>query len=322
MQKDFEKIRPYLANDAQIAYARLARLEEGSGRGQRIVDVANGSGLNFTVTPDRGMNIVECFFKGIPIAFRTPCSHRAVSGNWLKDWTGGLMTTCGLRNVGSPSGNQGIHGAISSESAEQLGCFSQNGEVKISGVLREGAIFDSNFVLERTIKTAYGSNKIEISDKVTNYGEKTDFTEILYHCNLGYPFISEDIEFEIVKTEITPRNEEAKEGLSDWNKYPAPLENFSEHCFRHEIPADENNFAAIKVINKKLGIALTIKYDVTTLPFAVEWKKPSKNAYVLGLEPTNSSLGGCEFDKANGFGKFLEPNESISYNIIIEFEEI
>ena len=42
------------------------------------------------MTPDRGMNLVECAYRGIPIAFRTPCGHRGVTGNWLKDWTGGM----------------------------------------------------------------------------------------------------------------------------------------------------------------------------------------------------------------------------------------
>ena len=44
--------RKYLANDDQLCYARQGELTEGTGRGQRIVDVFNGTGLAFTVTPD------------------------------------------------------------------------------------------------------------------------------------------------------------------------------------------------------------------------------------------------------------------------------
>ena len=32
---EFEKVRQYLASAAQLCYARLSRLEEGSGHGQR-----------------------------------------------------------------------------------------------------------------------------------------------------------------------------------------------------------------------------------------------------------------------------------------------
>ena len=56
----YAKAKTYLANPDQLCYARLSRLEEGSARGQRVIDVFNGTGLAFTVTPDRGMNLEEC----------------------------------------------------------------------------------------------------------------------------------------------------------------------------------------------------------------------------------------------------------------------
>ena len=46
----------FLADMDQVAYVRSAELTEGDGRGCRIIDVFNGSGLAFTVAPDRGMN--------------------------------------------------------------------------------------------------------------------------------------------------------------------------------------------------------------------------------------------------------------------------
>ena len=39
----YEQAKSYLANPVQLCYARLARLEEGSARGQRIIDVFNGT---------------------------------------------------------------------------------------------------------------------------------------------------------------------------------------------------------------------------------------------------------------------------------------
>jgi len=59
-----EELRKYSANSAQLANCRLSSLEDGNGRGMRIIDVNNGSGLSFTVVPDRGMDIVETSFKG------------------------------------------------------------------------------------------------------------------------------------------------------------------------------------------------------------------------------------------------------------------
>ena len=322
MNSEFEAVRQYLNNDDHLCRARLSRLEEGSGRGQRVVDVTNGSGLAFTITPDRGMNIVECSFAGIPVAFWAPGGHRGVSGNWSRDWSAGLFTTCGLQNAGNPSGGQGLHGSISSESAEQLSIRCRGGEAEISGLLREAAVFSANLTLDRKIKTAYGKNVIEVEDTVTNCGESTTFTEILYHCNLGYPLVSPDLEFVCADHEIIPRDDAAGRDLANWNVYPEPLENFHEYCYRHIIPATSGTWANMALVNRKIGIKLTIEYDTAGLPHLVQWKKPSRNNYVLGIEPGNVSLAGCEFDRENNFGKFLAPGEQSSYRFRLIFEKI
>ena len=65
---DKNYLRERMGSMRQLAGIRRAELEDGKGRGMRILDVTNGSGLAFTVYPDRGMDIGETTFKGIPIA--------------------------------------------------------------------------------------------------------------------------------------------------------------------------------------------------------------------------------------------------------------
>lgn len=322
MANKLQNVLPYLANTDQVCYARLDEIGEGTARGQRIISVFNGSGLQFTITPDRGMNLVDCSFRGIPMVFRTPGGYRGLTGDWLNDWAGGLMTTCGLRNVGSPSGTQGLHGQISAQSAEQLSIVTDDGDIRISGRLKEACIGGCNLELFRVISTAYGCNEIMVEDTVTNHGEKPEFTEILYHCNLGYPLVSPALKFELPEHDVDPRDDAAKAALVEWDQFPAPLEDFGEYCYRHTIPADENGWADMRIVNDEIGTALTISYDTATLPRIVEWKKPSKNCYVLGLEPTNGSLNGCVYDSENGFGKMLAPGESIRYRFKIRFESV
>ena len=50
----------------QLAFVRRAVLEDGKGRNMRVVEISNGSGLRFSVYPDRGMDIGEASFKGVP----------------------------------------------------------------------------------------------------------------------------------------------------------------------------------------------------------------------------------------------------------------
>jgi len=113
--------RDYLANPEQISYARPSVLSDGDGAGQRIIDVFNGAGLACTITPDRALNIVECSYRGIPLVYRTPGGHHRPRGVFQQDWSAGLLTTCGLRNIGVASGDEPQHGRISQIAASEVG---------------------------------------------------------------------------------------------------------------------------------------------------------------------------------------------------------
>ena len=320
--ENFAEGLKYIGNLDQLCYARCDVLEEGSGRGQRVVDVCNGTGLAFTVTPDRCMNLVECTFNGVPLVFRTPGGHRHCSGDWLRDWAGGLVTTCGLRNAGSPSGDEGLHGRISSCPAENL-CVKRdaNGNIEISGTMREGALFSENLHLDRTIRTAYGDNRIVIDDVVTNWGQEPEYIEILYHCNFGWPFVSPALQFVAPEHKVEPRDDWAASALDEWNKLPEPIDGFREMCYRHYLPADEKSgLASMKLVNQKVGVAVTISYDVSTLPLIVQWKNCATRGYVLGMEPTCASLNGREADIAAGIMPKLACGESRKFHFEIAFE--
>ena len=104
------------------------------GRGIRIADVDNGSGLRFAVLLDRGMDIGDASFNGVPFAYQSPVGmvhppyFEPDGYRWLRSFGGGLMTGCGLRNVGNPeveegmcvTGPQGLHGRLSNTPAEDI----------------------------------------------------------------------------------------------------------------------------------------------------------------------------------------------------------
>lgn len=221
----------FLADMDQVAYVRSAELTEGDGRGCRIIDVFNGSGLAFTVAPDRGMNIVECSYRGIPVAFRTPSGHVAPGKfgpeDWLRNWEGGLLTSCGLRHAGPPEEGETLHGRISGASASQVcsrGAWRDGVyELTVSGILREASMFGENLRLARTIRTAYRENSITVSDEVTNCSGAPDFLLMLYHCNFGWPLVSPSVRVEAEEHEIIPRTPEAAAGMERWREMPEPV---------------------------------------------------------------------------------------------------
>ena len=88
-------VRRLCAEADEKEIARLMALEEGNGRGDRVIAFRNGSGLAFTVSPDRGMDLVDCSFGGIPLVFRSQTGysagarHEASGKGWLRNWQGG-----------------------------------------------------------------------------------------------------------------------------------------------------------------------------------------------------------------------------------------
>ncbi len=58
-------IKPYVGSMNQLARVRTSVLDDGKGRGIRIADVDNGSGLRFSVLLDRGMDIGDASFNGV-----------------------------------------------------------------------------------------------------------------------------------------------------------------------------------------------------------------------------------------------------------------
>ena len=77
----------------------------GSARGMRAIEVKNGSGLSFTVLPDRNMDISYASYKGIPLSFVSKVGEKSPvfyeESDFLRNFTAGLITTCGITYCGA-----------------------------------------------------------------------------------------------------------------------------------------------------------------------------------------------------------------------------
>ena len=97
-----DEIQKYTGNQAQIGGTRHYVLSDGWGKGLRAIDINSGNGLHYTIMPDRGMDISLASFKGNNLVFLTPNGETHPSFfepedlGWLRTFTGGLLTTCGL----------------------------------------------------------------------------------------------------------------------------------------------------------------------------------------------------------------------------------
>lgn len=313
----------YIGHESQLYGVEEHRLVGGKGDGMRLFQVRNGKGLEFTVSADRCADISRLSFKGINMGYFSPCGYVAPSyyddkGNgFLKSFTAGFLTTCGLTAVGSPCEDQGetlpLHGTVSHIPAEQIYWKQEGDNLHINAMMRDEQIFSHKLVLYREIVCSLTENTIHIKDKIINQDDTECPVMILYHMNIGYPLLHENTELFIPSREIFPRNERAEEGLSSWQQIIPPQPKFEEQCYFHRF--EKNGIAGI--YNPDILKGLIITFDAEKLNYFTQWKMMGQRDYVLGLEPGNCHPDGRDQMRKEGKLTFLQPGESVSYEVCV-----
>jgi len=333
-RNDIEK---YVGSMRQVAGIKRYTLDEGFGRGLRAADVSTGSGLAFSVLFDRGMDLGPASYKGVPLSFMTSVGDFPNSAfysspgiDWLRSFGGGLLAGCGLRNVGSPASLNGenlpLHGRLSNIPAFNTSVCEEwrDGRyvLELSGSMRESRFFGENLLLSRRITTELGSSSIEIKDRVENQSGKPDHVMLLYHINLGYPMLCENSVLKAVEHDVQPRDTVAEKGLSSWKLCQKPVSGYSEQCFYHDIPADDDGFSRISMLNPRLGLEFEVASRKAELPFLTQWKQMGEGAYVTGLEPANCHVEGALSEQERGTLRMIAAGESIEFCIRLSVKEI
>ena len=330
-----QELRLHVGTMSQLARVRTSVLDDGKGRGIRIADVDNGSGLRFCVLLDRGMDIGDASINGTAFAYRTPVgivnpSFFEPDGlRWLRSFGAGLVNGCGLQNVGSPEvengmrvdGPLGQHGRLSNTPAENISIMQEwvDGQFQLSvtGLMRESSFFSENLELRRTISTAMGDNSITICDAVTNRGVRSSPLMLLYHVNAGFPLLSAESVVEGKVKSSVPRDTDAAVGINEWSNCQPPTAEYAEQCFYHDVEADADGMARMTLRNQESGMAMEVAYRKAELPFFTQWKKMGQQEYAMGFEPANCHPEGQTKEKENGTLRIIEPGETVEFKIVI-----
>ena len=307
----------------QVAGIRLMTLAEGREAGVRIADVRTGSGLRFQVTLDRGMDIAQAEYRGIPLAWRSPggdahpAYYEPAGKGWLRTFPGGLMTGCGMANAGAPSADGGEelgqHGRLSHIPASDVSSSTRwEGEecrLALEGVLREYLPFSYHLVLRRTIEVTLGESVIRVRDLVRNEGSEPAPLMMLYHFNIGWPLLSPEARLHLRARGVRPRDPDAERGMGKEREFGPPTGGYREQVFYHDIIPDAGGYATAGLVNVPLGLGLYVRARQKELPFFTEWKMMGKGMYVVGLEPGNCLVEGRARERAAGRLSILEGGE-------------
>jgi hypothetical protein len=311
-----------LPNLDAVLQVRHSVVSEGASAGHRAVDLTPWGGIALRILPDRGFDILNSSYRGTPLAWisrvgEAPPGTELECMAWAGYFGGGLLTTCGLRNVGMPSEGHGLHGTFSHLRAEQVVTdrrVDENESCLIARAVLEDGASPSALRVERTITTAAGRGKVEVADRTINIGAAVAEAPFLYHLNFGYPLWDEPARLDIPAIETVPRDLDSERSLRSW-RVPPVVETGPERVLEHVLEGGEGR---ARLSNPRLGVEVTVRWDRSSLPRLHQWIDPNPGMYVLGIEPANCSTSGRAHDRAEDGLPTLEPGEVRTTRLVVE----
>lgn len=328
---DWEKEKEYTGSLGQLFSLKEFKLTGGKADGVRAVEVKNSTGINMMVLPDRGMDIYEMAYKGVNLSYHTksgivaPQYYDGHKNGWLKSFSGGFLTTCGLQNTGYPFEEDGVeyglHGKMSNTPADSVNIWIEEKsypEVHIKGIMNDSQLFGANLRCEREFIIPYNENEILFKDRITNIGYRKEPVMILYHFNLGYPLLSEKSIIMIPTKRVMPRTAYDIGYMNEYEKVYSPQDNWQEVVFYHDMAQDEAGRTYAGIWNEELNMGVKISFSKKQLEYFVQWRMFGKGEYVIGLEPANGTIDGRLDAEKNKSLKHLESGQSLEYELCIK----
>lgn len=327
------ELRRRIGDVSQVASAREVRLGDGNEDGVRAIDVRVAGGLSALVLADRGLDIGPAWVDGHPIGWQSTTGIVGPShgdeAHWLRRFHGGLLTTCGLQNVGPPNVDEGvahgIHGRVSGIPARNVThrvvADGDRWAVEVSGELRETDVFGVDLVLRRTLRFPMGEPLVEIHDEVVNQGYGAAGLMLLYHCNIGWPVVADGAVLLPPRATVVPRDARAEAGLDVHRTFTAPVDGFEEQVFEHVLAEPRPARASIAIANPGYaptgGIAVAVEFDPAQLPHLWHWRMLGPGMYLTGLEPATCGILGRAAERERGTVDWLAPGEGRTFDVTI-----
>ena len=270
------------------------------------IDVRLARGLSLRINPHRGLDIGAAWFRGVPIAWVGPAGEGGTdAADWREAWGGGLVTTCGLDNVGAPSEGIGLHGTYTFLPAHDVAYERSPSGVTVTATIDE----PRGLRVERAITVEGGS--VELTDRTTNLSDVRLEAPVLYHVNFGWPLWDAGTTVETDADAVRPRDDDA--APHDPSTAPPTPAALPERVWEHV------GATRAGVRNEALGIAVELEFD---LPRLWQWVDPASGVYALGLEPANCSVLGRAHDRAAGTLPFLDSGDERTTRIAVTAKEV
>ena len=304
----------------QAAYIRPLTYAEGRSAGLKAYEVKNGP-LCYRLLADKCLDMGEFSYRGVNFNFLSkpglqgPGAYDTRGDEAIRSIMGGMFFTSGIESICAPCTIDGVeypmHGRMRSTPGEHLSAdafWAEDGyHLKAGAEMREAALFGENMILRRSVETVYGQKTVTVTDVFENEGFRDEPLMLLYHINLGWPFLDEGLRLHLPTRKVTPRDAGAKGHEGEYDRMDPPKDNEPEYVFIHDLKTDGEGGTCAIAVNEGLKLGFQIGWNTKNLPFFMEWKSTASGDYVIGLEPANSSVYGRPWHEERGSVHRLAP---------------
>jgi hypothetical protein len=312
---------------------RKRTLHGGLREGVDLIEVHNGA-LYYTVVPTRGMGLWRGEYHGNFLGWHAPLLgpvHPAfvqLADRGGLGWLAGFdewLCRCGLASNGPPGEDAHtdkagrarkdrltLHGRIANLPAHYVEVrigLDPPYELGIIGEVEEAGLFSPRLHLTTSCTTIPGSNRVVIHDVVENRGGEPAEMQLLYHCNIGPPFLEAGSRVVLPIAEMAPINARAAEGIETFDTYPGPVAGFAEQVYCYEPLADAAGHTLAMLYNRAADRGLVLRYNRKELPCFTVWRNTAALAdgYVTGLEPATNYPNFKGFERRHDRVPLLPP---------------
>lgn len=312
---------------------RKRTLRGGLRDGIDLIEVHNGA-LSFGILPTRGMGLWRGEYRGNFLGWRSPVNGPVHPQFVQQEGRGGIgwldgfdewLCRCGLSSNGPPGedtytdkngrvvkSRHTLHGRIANLPAhlvEMRVNLDPPFELSVIGQVAEAGLFVSHLQLTTTYTTVPGSNRLVIHDQAENLAAQPAEMQLLYHCNVGPPFLEAGSRVVVPIKEMSPISPRAAEGIDTFDTYAGPVAGFAEQVYCYELLSDAAGRSLAMLYNAKADRALVVRMNLSELPCFTVWKNTAalEDGYVTGLEPALNFPNFKNFERQQGRVRILPP---------------
>lgn len=318
---------------------RVQTLRGGESHGVSVVELCNGP-LSLSILPTRGMSVWKGRFRDLPLEWKSPVRrpvhpafvdlHDRNGLGWLNGFNE-LLVRCGLGFNGPPGNDDGtdvtLHGRIGNLPAHRVFLTIDTtgpGSLTLTGVVDETTMFGPCYRLTSTIRMEAGSDRVDFRDEVENIGGTTALLSLLYHINIGQPFLDAGAKNIVACREMAPRDPRAAEGIATHDLYEGPTPGFAEQAYYYREPAtNSDGWSTALLHNAQQTAGFAVHYNARQLPYFVVWKNTQSLAegYVTGLEPAVNFPNFRGFERQQNRLPTLAPGETYTAEMAWQLAE-